>query len=159
MFSFPIVIKFPTINQPNSFWLAESWTCLQTLANNSTGNAIQEIIWYLAIIRGWIPCQIGVSYSSIRVCTSQIGFYTNQYLYKHVGIQVTLNRARILVNKILGYQYQALTQLRLQSFEIRLEDQSRIRTPICRNLLVWYSSPHCVKFFLLIFCQGNDKVY
>ena len=35
----------------------------------------------------------------------------------------------------LGYRYRASTQLRYQRFEIRLEDEPRMGTPICRNLL------------------------
>ena len=38
------------------------------------------------------------------------------------------------LNTILGFQYQALTQPRLQTFKAGLKNESRVGTPICRNL-------------------------
>ena len=38
------------------------------------------------------------------------------------------------VSTILSYHYRALTQLRLQDFDIRLENEPRAVTPIRRNL-------------------------
>ena len=38
------------------------------------------------------------------------------------------------LNTILGFQYRALTRLRLQTFKTRLENESRVGTPIRRNL-------------------------
>ena len=43
------------------------------------------------------------------------------------------------LNTILGFQYRASTQLRLQTFKIRLENETRVGTPICRNLKIIHS--------------------
>ena len=40
----------------------------------------------------------------------------------------------LLLNTILGFQYRASTWLRLQTFKTQLENESRIGTPIRRNL-------------------------
>ena len=39
------------------------------------------------------------------------------------------------LNTILGFQYRASTQPRLQTFKICLKNEYRVGTPICRNLL------------------------
>ena len=39
------------------------------------------------------------------------------------------------MNTILGYHYRASTQLRTQSFDIRLKNEPRVGTPIRHNLI------------------------
>ena len=39
------------------------------------------------------------------------------------------------LNSIFGFKYRASTRPRLQAFKIRLENESRVGTPIRRNLL------------------------
>ena len=50
-------------------------------------------------------------------------------------IQVRLESV-LRVSTILGYHYQALTRLRLQSFVIRLNNEPRVETPLRPNLRV-----------------------
>ena len=50
---------------------------------------------------------------------------------------------------ILGFQYQASTQLRLQTFKTRLENESRVGTLIRRNLL----------YFVLLYHMFNQNYY
>ena len=40
------------------------------------------------------------------------------------------------LNTILGFQYRASTPTRLQTFKIRIENESRVDTPLRRNLTV-----------------------
>ena len=45
------------------------------------------------------------------------------------------------LNTIFGFKYRALTRPRLQAFKIRLENESRVGTPIRQNLVVLLSEP------------------
>ena len=81
-----------------------------------------------------------------RILTKK-GTYMSQYLCKHIGIQVNSSRARMLlylpqedftllrVSTILGYHFQASTQLRYQRFENCLDDEPRVGTLIHPSLL------------------------
>ena len=52
--------------------------------------------------------------------------------------------ARILIvlrlNTIFGFKYRASTRPRLLAFKIHLENESRVRTPIRRNLKCWFGN-------------------
>ena len=52
------------------------------------------------------------------------------------------------LNTILGFQYQASTLPRLQTFKTRLENESQIGTPICQNLII-----------ITIFCLQDNHIY
>ena len=53
------------------------------------------------------------------------------------GIQAISNRAGIHASTepIFGFKYRASTRPRLLAFKIRLENESRVGTPIRRNLI------------------------
>ena len=56
----------------------------------------------------------------------------------------------IRVNMILGYQYRASTQLGSQSFDIRLDNEPRVGTPIRQSLSVWYLDIYSMYFLDLL---------
>ena len=75
---------------------------------------------------------------NIRIGTLKFGFCKktriNSLFGKKVYTRISLNQACIRLNTILGFQYRASTRLRLQTFKIRLENESRVGTPLRRNL-------------------------
>ena len=63
----------------------------------------------------------------------------NQYSCKHVDIgNFEPGCIVVRVSMILSYGYQASTQLRLQDFDIHLENEPRVGTPIRRVLNASY---------------------
>ena len=103
----------------------------QASGNNSTGyhylskthrleNNLCKYLW-----------QISGHYSSLHIhnYTSQnlfVKYAHAWYSYKHVGIQANSSWVKFFVLRVstlLGYHYQASTQLRYQRFDIHLEDK------------------------------------
>ena len=59
------------------------------------------------------------------------------------------------LNTILGFQYRGSTQPRLQTFKIRLENESRVGTPIRRNLLGAFNIQPC----LILNTNAKDRIH
>ena len=91
----------------------------QISANNSTPLCYLKKTWYSAIIRVRISSRIGGN-NSTRVIFERV----------RTGLVIVLG-----LTTILGFKYRASTQLRLQTFKTRLENESRVSTPIRRNLV------------------------
>ena len=70
-----------------------------------------------------IALHLGITRISIRVLTLVFDHF-------RTGLVFVLR-----VNIILGFQNQASTRLRAQTFKIRLNNESRVGTPLCRNLV------------------------
>ena len=72
--------------------------------------------------------------------------YSDESNFKVFGIQIVIVQYErvptglvfvLRLNTTLGFQYRASNRLRLQTFKTGLENESRVGTPICQNLVCW----------------------
>ena len=109
-------------------------TVCQISANNSTPLCYSKKTRYSGIIRG------------------RISRWMNQYSYMNGNIQASSNCSCIFVlrlNTILSFQYRASTRPWTHIFKIRLENKSRVGTPIiCCMLKCLNGLPTALKKFL-----------
>ena len=67
-----------------------------------------------------------------------------------ITVDARANITVLQLNTILGFQYRASTQLRLQTFKIRTENESRVGTLLRRNLAPYYIFKQTKTFFFEI---------
>ena len=136
-------------------------TLNQISANNSTTLRYSKITRYSAINRCWILGQFG-GYNLTRVILKSELKKLAFTICAVNGGKMVITRSSILVwtviferfliglvfvlrlNTIFGFNYWASTQPRSQTFMIRLENKSRVGTPLRQNLFfikVWPSDP------------------
>ena len=84
--------------------------------------------------------------SNIRIETLKFVFYNSCCIRVWTMVFEQFRTGLVFVlrlNTIFGFKYRASTRPRLQAFKIRLENESRVGTPICRSLMIcnkglWY---------------------
>ena len=110
--------------------------CIKFRRITRTRFAIRKKTQYSTIIRGWISNQIR-GYNSTRVIFESERIRVWTMIFEQVQTVLVFV---LRLNMIFGFQYRASTRLRLQTFKIRLENESQVGTPLRLNLLCIASS-------------------
>ena len=129
-----------------------TFNSLRILANNSTPLCYLKKL----AIRGQISRRIGGYNSTWVIFDSELSnlALTIRAIFKWVqsGLVFVLR-----LNRILGFQYKVSTRPRTQTFKIRLENESRIGTPLCKKFDSLICSGLFTQLLLLNYLKGCRK--
>ena len=125
------------------------------LANSSTMLRYSEKNLEFRYFLGQISHQIGGYNSALVIFDSEL---TNLAFTIFERVRTRLE-FMLRLNTILGFQYQASTQPRTQTFKIHFENKSRVKTPLGQNLMGAFSNTFCKHASKTKFRQSEGRLF